>query len=155
MLLKIKQKIMSLRGRYEILDENDQPAYRIRGKYTIPKSFEVSDAQDKIVAVMKSKVFDLLPTYILYIDGKEIGRVKKKFSFFKPKFALDCNGWQIEGNFLAWDYKIVDASGKLIATLSKEVFNIRDVYCMDIVNPDDALMVILIALSIDLEKQSD
>ena len=155
MKLMITQKLMSLRGRYQITDENDQVAYSITGKYTIPKRYDISNPDGQIVAQLKSKVFDILPTYILYTDGQKIGRVKKKFTFFKPKFKIDCNGWNVEGNFLGWDYKIVDAAGNVVATISKEIFKLRDVYMMDIVNPEDALMVVMIVLSIDLEKRHD
>jgi uncharacterized protein YxjI len=37
MILKIKQKYFSLRGRYEILDENDGIAYIIQGKFSCQK----------------------------------------------------------------------------------------------------------------------
>ena len=151
----ITQKLMSLRGRYDITDENEQTVFSIKGKYTIPKRYDISDAQGQLVAQLRSKVFDILPTYYLYENGEKIGKVKKKFSFFKPKFAIDCNGWQIQGNFLSWDYKIVDAAGNIIATLSKEIFKIRDVYVMDIVNDEDALRVVQVALAIDLQKQGE
>lgn len=155
MKLIITQKLVSLRGRYDITDENEQTVFSIKGKYTIPKRYDISDAQGQLVGQLRSKVFDIFPTYYLYENGQKIGKVKKKFSFFKPKFSIDCNGWQIEGNFLSWDYRIVDASGNIIATLSKQIFKIRDVYVMDIVNDEDALRVVQIALAIDLEKQGE
>ena len=153
MILKIKQKVMSLRGRYEILDEFDQIAYKIQGKFSLPKRFEISDNDGNIVAVMKSKVFCIMPTFKLFLGEKEVGKVKKKVRMFKPAFKVDCNNWKIEGNILGWDYSIVDASGNLIATLSKKVFNLVDYYTMNIVKPEDALMVVMIALTIDVEKQ--
>ena len=151
----ITQKLMSLRGRYDITDENEQTVFSIKGKYTIPKRYDISDAQGQLIAQLRSKVFDILPTYYLYEGGEKIGKVRKKISFFKPKFEIDCNGWQIQGNFLSWDYKIVDAAGNIIATLSKEIFKIRDVYVMDIVNDEDALRVVQVALAIDLQKQGE
>ena len=155
MKLMITQKLMSLRGRYDITDENDQTVFSIKGKYTIPKRYDISDAQGQLVAQLRAKVFDIFPTYYLYENGEKIGKVKKKFSFFKPQFAIDCNGWQVQGNFLSWDYKIVDASGAIIATLSKEIFKVRDVYVMDIINDEDALKVVQVALAIDLQKQGE
>ncbi|MDE5617192.1 MAG: LURP-one-related family protein [Clostridia bacterium] len=153
MILKIKQKVMSVMGKYEILDEADQIAYKIQGRMSLPKRFEITDASGAQVAVMKSKVFDLMPTFRLFIGGAEVGRVKKKITMFKPAFKVDCNNWKIQGNILGWDYDIVDAEGKVVASLSKKVISLVDYYTMDIVNPDDALMVIMIALAIDVEKQ--
>ena len=54
---------------------------------------------------------------------------------------------------MGWDYVIVDEKGNKIATLSKKILSLVDYYVMDIVNPEDALAVIMIALSIDVEKQ--
>ena len=155
MKLIITQKLMSLRGRYNITDENDQTVFSIKGKYTVPKRYDISDAQGQLIAQLRAKVFDIMPTYYLYEGGEKIGKVKKKITFLKPKFEIDCNGWQIQGNFLSWDYKIVDPAGNIIATLSKEIFKMRDVYVMDIVNDEDALRVVQVALAIDLEKQGE
>ena len=153
MILKIKKKYFSLRGRYEILDENDGIAYIIQGKFSMPKRFEIIDEQGNAVGEMRSKFFDIMPTFILYIDGEEIGRVKKQITFFKRTFDVDCKGWSVEGDILGWDYVIVDEKGNKIATLSKKILSLVDYYVMDIVNPEDALAVIMIALSIDVEKQ--
>lgn len=152
MILKFKQKFISLAGKYEIFDETDQVAYTIKGKISIPKRFEVFDANGTQVGTLKSKVFDIFPTFRLFEGDKEFGRVKKKFSFFKPKFDVDCNDWHIEGDILGWDYSIVDAANNVVATLSKKVFSLVDFYTMNIVNPDDALMVVMVVLAIDAEK---
>ncbi|MDE6188992.1 MAG: LURP-one-related family protein [Clostridia bacterium] len=152
MILKFKQKMFSLAGKYQIFDEQDQVVYTIKGRVSIPKRFEISDASGQKVATLKSKVFDFLPTFRLFMGDEEIGKVKRKFSFFKPKFAVDCNGWSINGDIWTWNYQIVDANGELVATLTKKVFSLVDTYFMDIVNPDNALMVLMVVLAIDAEK---
>ena len=83
-----------------------------------------------------------------------IGRIYKEFSFFKPVFHLDCNDWKVQGNWLEWDYQIVNSQGIIIATISKEIFHFTDTYVIDVVQPDNALYVLMIALAIDAEKCS-
>lgn len=90
----------------------------------------------------------------MYLGENYLGCIKKELTFFKPKFTIDCNGWQMEGNFFEWDYTILDGSGNTVATVTKEVWNWTDTYALDIVNPADALQVLMLVLAIDAEKCS-
>ena len=152
MILTFKQKMMSLAGKYEVYDESGAVAYKIQGRISIPKRFEVYNAQGEKIAMLKSKVFDILPQFRLFVDGAEVGRVKRKFTFFTQKFKVDCNGWDIDGNILGWNYSIVDAEHKLVASMEKKLWHMTDQYVLDIVDPQDALMVLMIVLAIDAEK---
>ena len=152
MILTFKQKMMSLAGKYEVYDEAGQVVYTIQGRISIPKKFEIYNAQGEMLAELKSKFFDFLPTFRLFIGGEEVGRVKKKFTFFKQAFNVDCNGWNIDGNILGWNYSIVDASNALVATMEKKLWHMTDQYVLDIVDPKDALLVLMIVLAIDAEK---
>ena len=43
---------------------------------------------------------------------------------------------------------------KVVAVISKELFHMTDTYVLDIVNPEDALYVLMFVLAIDAEKCS-
>ena len=60
----------------------------------------------------------------------------------------------MEGNWLGWDYSIVDAAGRPAASISKELWNWTDTYVIDVVNPQDALTALMVVLAIDAEKCS-
>ena len=83
-----------------------------------------------------------------------IGCIKKEFSLFSPRFSIDFNGWQVEGDLFEWDYDIVDASGNHIATVSKELFKWTDTYVIDVTEKRFALEVLMLVLAIDAEKCS-
>lgn len=55
---------------------------------------------------------------------------------------------------MEWDYTIVGPGGQRIAAISKELFHMTDTYVMDILNPEDALYVLMFVLAIDAEKCS-
>ena len=95
-----------------------------------------------------------LPAFELYENDNYIGMVDKKLSFFKPSYEIDFNGWQVSGNFLEWDYVIKDRTGKKVAVISKELFNLTDTYVIDVVNDSDALYALMFTLAIDAEKCS-
>lgn len=91
----------------------------------------------------------------MFINDCYIGQIKKEFTFLEPVFYLDCNDWQIRGNFLQWDYEIIDNSGLLIGNINKEIFNFTDTYFLDIVDSKNALYVLMIVLAIDAQKCSE
>ena len=46
----------------------------------------------------------MLPVFEIETGGAVRGRIEKRFTFFKPKYEVDFNGWRAEGDFLGWDY---------------------------------------------------
>ena len=90
----------------------------------------------------------------MYFGEEYVGCISRKFAFFKPKYEIDCYGWQIEGTFFEWDYDIVDGAGQNIASISKELFNWTDTYVIDVKEPKNALCALMLTLAIDAEKCS-
>ena len=84
-----------------------------------------------------------------------VGCITKEFTLFKQRFQIDCNGWQIDGDFMGWDYRIQDAYGRPVAAVSKEIFNWTDTYSIDVADSRDALLVLMVVLAIDAEKCSN
>mgnify|MGYP000335023896 FL=1 len=52
------------------------------------------------------------------------------------------------------DYTITKPVGETVATVSKELLQWTDTYVLDIVDPADALHVLMFVLAIDAEKCS-
>ena len=67
---------------------------------------------------------------------------------------MDCNGWQVDGEFFEWDYTVLNGAGEQIASVSKEVLHWTDTYVIDVDDPADALGVLMLVLAIDAEKCS-
>lgn len=107
-----------------------------------------------LIGTVKEWVLSFLPRFEMYIGEQYAGCISKKFTFFKPVFDIDCNGWHIEGDLWEWNYSILDRTGQRIAYVSKKVWNLTDTYEIDINNPEDALCVLMLVLAIDAEKCS-
>ena len=75
-------------------------------------------------------------------------------SFLRPSYDINYNGWKIDGDITEWNYKIKDSNNNIIATIRKELLNLTDTYSLDIVNPNDALSVLMFVIAIDAEKSS-
>lgn len=153
MKLVFKQKFVSIAGKYEVFDEEGQVAYKIQGRIRVPKRYDIYNAQGEEVGRLKSKVWDIMPQFRLFMDGVEVGRVKKKFRLFSQAFGLNCNDWKIDGNVVGWSYSIVDGENNLIASMHKELLHMTDYYVIDVQDPKDALLVLMIVLAIDAEKE--
>lgn len=154
MKLLFKQRFFSWFDSYDIFDEGGQVVYTVQGQLSWGHCLHIYDAAGQHIGTVKERVFTFLPRFECYVGDSYMGSVCKEFSFFRPKFVLDCNGWNMEGDFMEWDYRIVDAGGNYIASIGKELFNFTDTYSLTITDPNHALLVLMLALAIDAEKCS-
>ncbi len=154
MKLLFKQRFFSWFDSYDIYDENQNVVYVIKGQLSWGHCLKIFNASGREVGTVKERVFTWLPKFEIYEGERYIGCISKEFSFLKPRYNIDFNGWQVEGSFLEWDYSIIGSTGQEIATVSKELFRMTDTYVLDIVNPRDALPVLMFVLAIDAEKCS-
>lgn len=154
MRLRFKQRFFSWLDSYDIYTEDGEVAYTVKGQLAWGHKLKIFDASGSEVGTVQQVVLTFLPKFEMYLGENYLGCIKKELTFFKPKFTIDCNGWQMEGNFFEWDYTILDGSGNTVATVTKEVWNWTDTYALDIVNPADALQVLMLVLAIDAEKCS-
>ncbi len=154
MKLLFKQRFFSWFDSYDIYYEDGSVAFRVEGKLDWGHRLHILDAYGKHIATVKQEIFTFLPRFGLYVGDNLIGRIKKQFTFFKPAYLLDFNGWCVEGDFLEWDYCVRDASGGEVATVSKDLFHLTDTYVIDVADPTDSLRALMITLAIDAEKCS-
>ena len=115
---------------------------------------KIYDAVGREIGTVKEVVLTFLPKFELYLGDTYVGCISKELSFLKPKYNIDCNGWHIEGDFMEWNYCILDMSGQYIAKVSKQIFNLTDTYVIDVCDPQDALCALMLVLAIDAEKCS-
>ena len=154
MKLLFKQRLFSWFDSYDIYDENGNTVFSVKGKLGWGHRLQVNDANGNPVAMLKEVFFSLLPRFQIYEGDQLVGSVKKNFTFLRPSFSVDFNGWQVEGNFFEWDYNVCDSGGNTIAKVSKLLLNWTDTYSIEVANPKNALYVLMLVLAIDAEKCS-
>ena len=152
MKLILKEKILSILDSFNVYDENDDIYFKVKGKVALTHKQAIYDAKGRELGVVKEKIIDILPTFNLYKDGEKVGECKKKLTVIKPKFEIDFNGWDIKGNWLEWDYSIVDKAGRNVAVISKKLLRLTDTYVIDVKDEADALDALMVVLAIDAEK---
>ena len=153
MKLLFKQRAFTWFDSYDIFDEAGNTVYTVQGRLAWGHRLEISDAAGNYLGQVRQEVLTFRPRFSLFIGENCVGQLRKEFALFKPAFTLDCNGWEIEGNFWEWDYRVTEGS-RIVMTVSKELFHWTDTYQMDIADPRDALLCLMIVLAIDAEKCS-
>lgn len=154
MKLRFRQRFFSWFDSYDIYSETGETVYTVKGELSWGHLLRIYDARGEELGAVKEQVMTWLPKFEMYLGDRYIGCIRKEFSFFRPRFRVDCNGWQVEGDWFEWDYRIVNAEGQSIASVSKELWNWTDTYVIDVVQPQDALCVLMLVLAIDAEKCS-
>ncbi|WP_295582135.1 LURP-one-related/scramblase family protein [uncultured Oscillibacter sp.] len=154
MKLLFKQRLFSWLDSYDIYDEAGHAVYTVEGKLAWGHCLHVLDATGTHVGTVRERVLTFLPKFEMYVGERYLGCIQKAFTFFTPRFDIDCNGWQVEGDFLEWDYTVRGPCGAPVAAVTKEVFHWTDTYVIDVADPGDALAVLMLVLAIDAEKCS-
>ena len=155
MKLLFKQRFFSWFDSYDIFDENGQTVYTVEGQLAWGHRLHILDRDGNHIGTVKQRVFTFMPKFELYEGDECLGTLEKEpFTFFKSRYYIGFNGWQIEGQFMEWDYSITDQSGREVAVISKELFNWTDTYAIDVADPEDALRALMVVLAIDAEKCS-
>ena len=157
MRLYIKQKVLSLKQKYDITDEFENPHYHIESKLiSLGRQLTIWDMDGNEKAFVKQKLVSLLPRYVVEIGGTEVAQICKKFSLLKPKYEIGGIGWKIEGDYLSHDYSITE-NGRIIASIHKKWLSWGDAFELDIDDNADEVMALAVILAIDavMDAKSD
>ena len=156
MKLLIKQRLFSWTDSYDIYDENMNTKYTAKADFfALGHRIRFFDSYGGEIGYISEKLLRLFAEFDVFIGGRRYGSIKKKFSFFTPKYDIDYNGWRIEGDFLGWDYNVISPSGSVVAHISKELLHLTDTYAIDIADPSDEIDVLMLVAAIDAANCSD
>ncbi len=149
MRLLIKQRVFSWSDTYDVYDEDGNAKYFVKAEFlSFGHRLHVYDNMQNELGLVKERLFTILPIFEIEVNGVVQGRIEKKFSLFKPKYEIDFNGWRAEGDFFGWEYDVYSGCSAVIH-ITKELFHWGDTYVIDIVNPADELMGLLLVIAID------
>lgn len=154
MKLLFKQRFFSWFDSYDIYDEASNTMFVVKGELAWGHLLRIYDANGREIGCIKEKILTWLPKFEMYIGDRYAGCISKELTFFKPKYNIDYNGWHVEGDWLEWDYSIINSAGQNVASVSKELWNWTDTYVIDVSNPQDAVYALMLVLAIDAEKCS-
>ncbi len=150
MKLFLKQRFFSWTDTYDVYDSDDCVKYFVKAEFfSFGHVIHVYDTTGAEVGCIREKLLTFLPKFEIEINGKILGMISKKFTFFRENYTLDYNNWSVEGDFLGWDYSVKDTYGAEVAAVSKEIFNFTDTYSITFYRSADELPALLTAIAID------
>ena len=153
MELHIRQRIFSWGDSYDVFDDSGEARYEVRSAFfSLGHQIHVYDkraneGRDEVGSI-RQKLFTLMPTFEIEIGGRVIGTVRKKFTLLRQNYEVDYRGWDVEGDFLGWDYKVIQADREVLS-ITKEIWNWSDTYTLRFRDPADEIPGLLLVLAID------
>ena len=153
MELHIRQRIFSWGDSYDVFDDSGEARYEVRSAFfSLGHQIHIYDKRadeghDEVGSI-RQKLFTLMPTFEIEIGGRVIGTVRKKFTLLRQNYEVDYRGWDVEGDFLGWDYKVIQADREVLS-ITKEIWNWSDTYTLRFRDPADEIPGLLLVLAID------
>lgn len=155
MQLLIKQRVFSWTDSFDVYDSDRNRKYFVKGEFfSLTHKLHVYDNTQKEIGVITQRLFSLLPVFDIELNGKMVGTIKKKFTFFRPQYEVDMNGWRVEGDFLQWNYDVYGGCSPVMR-ISKKLLNWGDTYVIDFADPQDEIIGLLLVLAIDVANCTD
>ena len=150
MKLHIRQRIFSWTDSYDIYDEDKNPRYEVRSRFwALSHRLHVYEKHSgKEIGAVSQRLFSLLPTFDIEIQGRPAGTIRRKFTLLRQNYEVDYLGWTVEGDFIGWDYRVFRQDRKVMS-IDKEWLTWSDTYTLTFRDPADEIPGLLLVLAID------
>ncbi len=148
--LCIKQRVFSWSDTYDVYDEQGNVRYFVEAEvFSFGHQIHVYEKQTgREVGSIHQRLFSWLPCFEIVMNGQTLGTVRREMRLFRPRYRVDFRGWEAEGDFLGWDYRVTQA-GMEVMTISRQLLTWGDTYLLDYANPANELPGLLLVLAID------
>lgn len=147
----IKQKVFTLKDKFNITDEQQNTLFQVEGKmFSITNKLTLTNPTGDIIYKAQKKLFKIFAEYKVFDPaGEPIATVKRRFAL-RPKFTVTVEGKEIEvqGNFIGHSFTISD-DGRPIVSITKKFFSFGDSYVIDVKDEYNKELYLFITVIID------
>jgi len=162
--LFLNQRLYTRKEFYQVFDAQQQVKYVVKGEllsrkhhlhvYDASGKHQLGTVKEKMIAFRPFFSFEANPKdFVVEVNGKKLGKIKSRQSVSKRKFEVTFNNWQIEGNFTGKNFKVMSGDN-LIMEVSREYGYKGDMYFVDITDPANEFLCLLVVLAIDAASMS-
>ena len=150
MELLIRQRVFSWTDTYDVYDGDRNARYFVKGDFfSLGHRIRVFDKRTgEELGCVSQRLLTLLPTFDITVNGQIVGSVKKKFTLFRQDYLVDYRNWDVEGDFLGWDYRVTEGS-RNVMSISKQWLTWGDTYTLSYSQTEDELAGLLLVIAID------
>lgn len=155
----IKNKVLSLGGGSDVLNENKEPIFKVKGKiFSFTKKKKLYNMQGELLYTIRNKFWNIFSNkvYIKNSQGDRVATIKKnKWSWNKNYKILNTeDDLKIEGKFFSLESQIIK-NEQLVATINRQFTIVTDAFSLEADEKDIAFYTaIVIALDNIVDKRS-
>ena len=159
MKVYIKNKLVSIGGSSEVLNENNETLYEVKGKIISPtKKKEIYDGQGKLLYTIRNKYWTFFVNRVFVFDAQKnkIATIKKNKWSFNAKFEIeDCvDSMSIEGKFFSRTCKIL-RNEQVVGTIVKDFTLLKDAYTLEADEKDIPFLTALVVAFDNLKDKKE
>lgn len=148
-----KEKFTFLFDRGELYDEAGNTAYTFQSTTVMFPEIHLYGRYGEI-GMVQTRFAWFLSKYDLYLNGNYVDRLQQELTLFRPRLYLEEKGWTVQGDFMHWDYDIIDAEGNLIAQMDEELWHLTKHFVLNIYDEENEELILLVMLGIFLKDKS-
>lgn len=150
MELYLKQKVFSIKGKYDVYDADENARYTVEGKVvSFHHTHYIYDNTGKQMAHIYQKVVSLGPRFCIELSYGKTYEMKAKLAFAHEVSEIKELGWEISGKFLEHDYAITKDE-EVLATVHEKWVSWGDTYEIVIEDNVDEVLVLAVMLCFDV-----
>ena len=147
--LYMKQKIMSLSGKFTVKDENAKDVYQVSGSFMqVPKVYAIENDSGSEVALITKKIFSFLPTFFVEVEGQPEVTIQKEFTFFKARYSIQAEGIEVVGNWWDLNFDVIQ-HGEVVGHVDKKWLEWGDSYRIQVFKEDMETLLVALVVAID------
>lgn len=151
MNLYLKQKVFSIKGKFNVYDIDENPLYKVEGKVvSIHKKHFIYDVHGEQVAEISQKVISMMPKFYINLADGSSYEIKGKIALAHDLWKIKELGWTVRGKITQHDYKITDEEDNLIAEVHQKWIAWGDTYEISIADDANTVLVLAIMLCLDV-----
>jgi len=149
MKLYMKEKVFTIVDQFTLWDENEEVRYKVEGEFfSWGKKLHLLTPSGDEVALIHREPLTFLPRFHVYMGGQDVATIRKEFTFFRPVYSIDGLNWDIQGDFFAHDYEVLQ-NGRVIVSIHKVWLSWGDSYEIEIFDPANEVLALAVVLAID------
>jgi uncharacterized protein YxjI len=155
----IRERFLAMGDDSDITDEDGRPVLHVDGTVlSLRDRLVLRDPQGVEVAQVARKLVALRPTYEVSIGDQHAAVVRKHlFTPFRDRFTVDVPGpddLELTGDLFDHEFTI-ERAGRTVATATRKLLSIRDVYTVDIAPDENEVLILAAVLAADLAEQRE
>jgi len=157
MRYQLKRRLFSIPERYMIQNDLGEDVAYVMGEWSLRPELLVMDVRGKELARIHKVPFSMPGTFEIYRDGYLSAVIYREAVWTnKGSFTIDVPGtddYTAEGDFTGHEYFLV-RHGKAVAQISRQWFTMADTYGVEMLNAEDAILVLAATVVIDISLHS-